>query len=94
MPAAGISRLAAPARRTIMHAHPSGMPRVADIFISYKSGDRDALIVGGPIGVKEIEQLIARLQLDKEILADQDGETKEGRRLRRPNSGGRKNERG
>lgn len=31
------------------------------------------LIVSGPIGVKEIERLIAKLELDKEILAEQDG---------------------
>ena len=30
------------------------------------------LIVNGEIGVKEIERLIAKLQLDKEILADND----------------------
>ena len=29
------------------------------------------LIVSGPVGVKEIERLIQKLQLDKEILADQ-----------------------
>ncbi|MEP6839026.1 MAG: hypothetical protein ABJA75_13290 [Bradyrhizobium sp.] len=32
------------------------------------------LIVSGNIGVKEIERLIKKLELDKEILADQDGE--------------------
>jgi ribosomal protein L7Ae-like RNA K-turn-binding protein len=31
------------------------------------------LIVSGDVGVKEIERLIAKLQLDKEILADADG---------------------
>ena len=31
------------------------------------------LIVSGDVGVKEIERLIAKLQLDKEILADPDG---------------------
>ena len=31
------------------------------------------LIVSGPIGVREIERLIKKLELDKEILAD-DGE--------------------
>jgi hypothetical protein len=30
------------------------------------------LIVNGKIGVKEIERLIQKLQIDKEILADQD----------------------
>ena len=30
------------------------------------------LIVSGPIGVKEIERLIQKLELDKEILADPD----------------------
>ena len=30
------------------------------------------LIVSGEIGVKEIERLIKKLELDKEILADQD----------------------
>jgi hypothetical protein len=30
------------------------------------------LIVSGDIGVKEIERLIAKLQLDKEILAEPD----------------------
>ena len=29
------------------------------------------LIVSGPIGVREIEMLIKKLQLDKEILADE-----------------------
>lgn len=29
------------------------------------------LVVSGPIGVKEIERLIQKLELDKEILADQ-----------------------
>lgn len=32
------------------------------------------LIVSGQIGVKEIERLIKKLELDKEILADQDDE--------------------
>lgn len=32
------------------------------------------LIVSGEVGVKEIERLIAKLQLDKEILADPDGD--------------------
>jgi len=32
------------------------------------------LIVSGDVGVKEIERLIAKLQLDKEILADPDGD--------------------
>jgi hypothetical protein len=31
------------------------------------------LIVSGEVGVKEIERLIAKLQLDKEIPADPDG---------------------
>jgi hypothetical protein len=31
------------------------------------------LIVSGEVGVKEIDRLIAKLQLDKEILADPDG---------------------
>ena len=30
------------------------------------------LIVSGPVGVKEIERLIQKLQLDKEILTDQE----------------------
>lgn len=30
------------------------------------------LIVSGDVGVKEIERLIAKLELDKEILAEQD----------------------
>jgi hypothetical protein len=30
------------------------------------------LVVSGEVGVKEIERLIAKLQLDKEILADPD----------------------
>jgi len=30
------------------------------------------LIVSGKIGVKEIERLIQKLKIDKEILADQD----------------------
>jgi hypothetical protein len=32
------------------------------------------LIVSGPVGVKEIERLIAKLELDKEILGEPDGE--------------------
>jgi hypothetical protein len=32
-------------------------------------------IVSGNIGVKEIERLIQKLEIDKEILADQDEET-------------------
>ncbi len=32
------------------------------------------LVVSGNVGVKEIERLIAKLQLDKEILADEDGD--------------------
>jgi hypothetical protein len=35
------------------------------------------LIVSGNIGVKEIERLIKKLELDKEILADQDSDTNE-----------------
>jgi hypothetical protein len=33
------------------------------------------LIVSGKIGVKEIERLIKKLELDKEILAEQESET-------------------
>ena len=36
------------------------------------------LIVTGNIGVKEIERLIKKLELDKEILADQDDEENKG----------------
>src|SRR5664280_27658 len=36
------------------------------------------LIVTGNIGVKEIERLIKKLELEKEILADQDDEEKKG----------------
>ena len=32
------------------------------------------LLVSGPVGVKEIERLIKKLELDKEILADQEDE--------------------
>jgi hypothetical protein len=32
------------------------------------------LIVSGPVGVKEIERLIAKLELDKEILATSDSD--------------------
>ncbi|MGA9884039.1 MAG: hypothetical protein WBQ34_10000 [Candidatus Acidiferrales bacterium] len=32
------------------------------------------LIVSGDVGVKEIDRLIAKLQLDKEILADPDSD--------------------
>jgi hypothetical protein len=35
------------------------------------------LIVSGNIGVKEIERLIQKLEIDKEIPADQDGEANE-----------------
>jgi hypothetical protein len=35
------------------------------------------LIVTGNIGVKEIERLIKKLKLDKEILADQEGDRTE-----------------
>jgi hypothetical protein len=35
------------------------------------------LAVSGPIGVKEIERLIQKLELDKEILADPDAEKDE-----------------
>jgi hypothetical protein len=31
------------------------------------------LTASGPVGVREIERLIQKLQLDKEILADQEG---------------------
>lgn len=31
------------------------------------------VVVSGPVGVKEIERLIQKLELDKEILADQEG---------------------
>ena len=40
------------------------------------------LIVSGQIGVKEIEMLIKKLQLDKEILAEKDAQRE--RQLRRP----------
>jgi hypothetical protein len=33
------------------------------------------LVVGGAVGVKEIERLIKKLELDKEILADEQLET-------------------
>jgi hypothetical protein len=35
------------------------------------------LVVTGKVGVKEIERLIQKLEIDKEILADQDGDTNE-----------------
>ena len=35
------------------------------------------LIVSGPLGVKEIERLIAKLELDKEILAEADASENE-----------------
>jgi len=35
------------------------------------------LIVSGNVGVKEIERLIKKLELDKEILADQDDEAED-----------------
>jgi len=35
------------------------------------------LIVSGKIGVKEIERLIQKLEIDKEILADQEGDANE-----------------
>jgi len=35
------------------------------------------LIVSGNVGVKEIERLIRKLELDKEILADQDDEAED-----------------
>jgi hypothetical protein len=35
------------------------------------------LIVSGVVGVREIERLIKKLELDKEILADQDAENDE-----------------
>lgn len=35
------------------------------------------LIVSGKVGVKEIERLIQKLEIDKEILADQDGDADE-----------------
>ncbi|MBO6727318.1 MAG: hypothetical protein JJ911_16795 [Rhizobiaceae bacterium] len=34
------------------------------------------LIINGKIGTKEIERLIAKLQFDKEILADEDDEVR------------------
>lgn len=36
------------------------------------------VIVGGNIGVKEIERLIAKLEMDKEILADEDDQPLRG----------------
>ena len=33
------------------------------------------LIVSGHVGVREIERLIRKLELDKEILADESGES-------------------
>jgi hypothetical protein len=33
--------------------------------------------VSGHVGIKEIERLIRKLQLDKEILADEDNETQD-----------------
>ena len=35
------------------------------------------LIVSGKVGVKEIERLIQKLEIDKEILADQEDDTDE-----------------
>jgi hypothetical protein len=35
------------------------------------------LVVSGKIGVNEIERLIQKLEIDKEILADQEGEANE-----------------
>ena len=42
------------------------------------------VVVSGPVGVKEIERLIAKLELDKEILAEKDDEDDEAAQLRRP----------
>jgi hypothetical protein len=46
------------------------------------------LVVTGNVGVQEIERLIKKLELDKEILADQDSET-EGAKARSPSTGTR-----
>lgn len=45
------------------------------------------LIVRGPIGVKEIERLIRKLEIDKEILAETNGETEEGGQTNAGNGG-------
>lgn len=39
------------------------------------------LIVNGPVGVREIERLIRKLELDKEILADESEEATGRRKL-------------
>ncbi len=41
------------------------------------------VIVSGPIGVREIERLIAKLELDKEILADSDSEERDAETIKR-----------
>jgi hypothetical protein len=37
-----------------------------------EAGEHRKLVLSGNVGVKEIDRLIAKLQLDKEILADEE----------------------
>ncbi len=51
-------------------------PRAAHGLVSGAAGS-SRLIVSGKVGVKEIERLIPKLEIDKEILADQEGDADE-----------------
>jgi hypothetical protein len=54
------------------------MPGERNLVTGLLSKDANSrLVVSGPIGVKEMERLIQKLELDKEILADPDPEKDE-----------------
>jgi hypothetical protein len=52
------------------------MENERELTIGLLSNDANfRLIVSGPVGVREIERLIRKLELDKEILADESEDT-------------------
>jgi hypothetical protein len=66
----GIGRTPPPARGVAVM---EGERELTTGMLSKEAGFR--LIVNGPVGVKEIERLIRKLEFDKEILADESDET-------------------
>jgi hypothetical protein len=67
------SASANPLHRPSYMAEPCSRPENYGVWRQLLSKDASfRLIVSGDIGVKEIERLIKKLELDKEILADHD----------------------
>ena len=70
---APVGAKAAPGNRSPLDILPSARKGERELTTGLLSKEANfRLIVSGPVGVKEIERLIKKLELDKEILADQE----------------------